>query len=535
MESEATGDDAAGPGEQDAVIAFLRDVTSHPVAARVDVIETHGNLVFLAGPYAWKIKRAVKFPYMDFSTLALRHQACLHEIAVNARLAPELYLGAVPITRDAHGRLSFDGAGAPVEWAVKMHRFEQSDLLSAQTAAGPLPVELAKAVADRVYASHASAPHADGSGSRRIEHVLTPLFAALGASKGLAQDAVKEVHTEILRLFHACSEVIDRRARSGRVRRCHGDLHCANIVLWRGQTMLYDAIEFDDELATVDTLYDLAFLLMDLEKRGQRSAANLVFNRYLWRSNDDLDIDGLKGLPLFLALRAAVRALVTAERAEQKEPREADHDREAAGDFLRMAHEYLRPAVPRLVAVAGLSGTGKSTLASGLAPLIGIGPGALHLRSDLERKSLFGVGETERLPAATYTKAASQRVYDIMRRKAGLALAAGWSVVADAVSARPHERQMFAELARAHGAEFQGLWLTAPEAVLLPRITTRRDDASDADAAVLRAQLSWDIGALTDGWQALDASGTMSVTLQTAQRALGLLERSGAITEQGSQ
>lgn len=520
------------PADQGAVIAFLRDAASHPGATSVDVIETHGNLVFLAGEYAWKIKRAVKFPYLDFSTVALRHRACLHEMEVNARLAPDLYLGVVPITRDEHGGLAIGGAGSPVEWAVQMRRFEQSDLLSAKAKAGPLPTELAKAVADTVYASHADASRVDGNGAARVERVLTPLFASLHVSKALGAQSVTELSAAVQGHFRACAELLDRRSTAGRVRRCHGDLHCANIVLWQGKPMLYDAIEFDDELASVDTLYDLAFLLMDLERRGQREAANLVLNRYLWRSNDALDIEGLGVLPLFLCMRASVRALVTAERAEQKVPSEAERDRHAAREFVLKARGYLEPVAPRVVAVGGLSGTGKSTLAARLAPLLGNGPGALHLRSDLERKSLFGVGETERLPASAYTQDAARRVYEVLRDKARLALAAGWSVVVDAVSAKPHERQMFAGLARDQGAEFRGLWLTAPADVLLPRVAARRNDASDADEAVLRAQLAWDIGPLTDGWQALDASGTLSATLQDARRVLALGDRGVAIMDQ---
>lgn len=510
-----------GAASQADVIAFLRGAAAHPGVAHVDVVETHGNLVFLAGPLAWKIKRAVKFPYMDFSTLSLRHAACLHEIEVNARLSPELYLGVVAITRDAQGRLAIAGDGRPVEWAVKMCRFEQADLLSARAGAG-LSAELAKAVADSVFASHGDALRVAGGGAERVAGVLDPLLQSLAGCAGLDAGVVAEVAAAATRRLPACAGILDRRAAAGLVRRCHGDLHCANIVLWQGRPLLYDAIEFDDEIATVDTLYDLAFLLMDLDHRHERRAANLVLNRYLWRSGEELDLEGLRSLPLFLAMRAMVRALVTAERAGQQQGKQADGARAAAGDFLALARAYLRPAPQRLVAIAGLSGTGKSTLAAALAPALGSAPGGLHLRSDLERKALFAAEETERLPASAYTPAAAQAVYDRLLHRADLALAAGASVIVDAVSAKPGERAAFGNLARAHGADFVGLWLTGPPDVLLARVGHRRGDASDADQTVVRSQLAWDIGPLGEGWRALDASGSMPETLQRAAEALGL-------------
>ncbi|MDX2203986.1 MAG: AAA family ATPase [Hyphomicrobiaceae bacterium] len=503
-------------------IAFLSEAATHGGVPHVERIETHGNIIFLAGPTAWKIKRAVRFPYMDFSTVELRHRACLEEMAVNARLAPALYIGCVPITREPSGHLAIAGDGVAVEWAVKMHRFAQEDLLSARAAVGPIPQALATAVADAVHASHRGAQiHAEARGADRIGAVLDNLSRALRDLGSLDAGLVESFARGGARLHARAGALLDRRAQQGCVRRCHGDLHAANIVIWNGQPLLYDAIEFDPDLATIDTLYDLSFLLMDLDRRGQRQAANDILNRYLWLGRDDLDLDGLAALPLFMGLRAGIRALVTAERAQQQPEAAAGEEQGRSAALLRAAAGYLVETPPVLIAVAGLSGTGKSTLARRLSPWLGPAPGAVHLRSDLIRKGIAGVGATERLPAESYTPEASVQVYGELARQARLVLAAGRSVVADAVCARPHEREMLRRLAQACGVAFSGLWLAAPPEVLLARVAQRTHDASDATASVVRTQLDWQTQVPGEGWTPVDAGGTPEATLEAARGVLG--------------
>jgi hypothetical protein len=299
-------------------------------------------------------------------------------------------------------------------------------------------------------------------------------------------------------------------------------LHLGNIVLWHGRPVFFDAIEFDEAIATIDTLYDLAFLLMHLDWRGHRRAANIVLNRYLWRGNDDLDLRGLVALPLFLALRAGIRAMVTAERAAQESPQAAERDRNVARNYLRAALAYAAPLPPRLIAIGGLSGTGKSTLGVALAPHLGSAPGAVHLRSDLERKALFGVEETVRLPGEAYTKEASGRVYGVLQRKAQLVLAAGHSVIVDAVCAAPQERQSIETVAVELAVPFQGLWLTVDPRDLAARVASRRNDASDATPEVVETQSGWDVGALSPAWTSIDGSGTSDETLARASAAAGV-------------
>jgi predicted kinase len=324
-----------------------------------------------------------------------------------------------------------------------------------------------------------------------------------------------------------CAAVLDERAANGFVRRCHGDLHLANIVLSRGRPALYDAIEFDEAIATVDTLYDLAFLLMDLDRHKLRPAANAVLNHYLWLSAEPLDLRGLIALPVFIALRAAVRAMVTVDRAAQQRGEAREGDLKKARTYLQGALDYLKQPPPQLVAIGGLSGTGKTSVAANLAPSLGPAPGAVHLRTDLERKRLAGVGEFERLPHSAYAPDARKRVYQMLSEKARLVLSAGHAVIIDAVFADPNVRQDIEKLAREAGVPFQGIWLHAVPETLLKRVTERRNDASDATAEIVCAQLKGDHGPLTPDWTVVDAGGALIDTVARAGRAVKGLEGPG--------
>jgi uncharacterized protein len=509
--------------DQGEVIGFLADPATHGGATPIERFETHGNLVFLAGSEAWKIKRAVRFPYMDFSTLEKRKAACRREVEINRRFAPELYLGAVPITRSAGGGMALGGRGEIVEWAVHMRRFEQAALLSNVAQSSGIGPDLAKAVADAAYDSHQGADRAvAASGAAPMDALVMALGSSLCELGAFAGEDVASFGRNAKAALGRAAQTLDERARRGCVRRCHGDLHLGNIVLWQGRPVFFDAIEFDEAIATIDTLYDLAFLLMDLDWRGLGQAANIVFNRYLWRSNDDLDLVGLAALPLFLALRAGIRAMVTAERAAQESPHAAERDRDVARNYLRAALAYAAPFPARLIAIGGLSGTGKSTLGARLAPHLGSAPGAVHLRSDLERKALLGVDETARLPREAYSREASNRVYGVLLRKARLALAAGHSVIVDAVYAAPQERQGIEAVAGELAVPLRGLWLHAEPDKLAARVAARRNDASDATPEVVQTQLGWDVGAFSPAWTSIDAGGTSDETLRRASAAAGI-------------
>jgi uncharacterized protein len=527
MRRSTTGHAPAGSDDQAEVVAFLGDPASYPTRPdRIERFETHGALVFLAGEEAWKIKRAVRFPYMDFSTLEKRKAVCLREVDINRRFAPEIYLGCTPITRARDGRLELDGDGEVVEWAVRMRRFDQAALLSRVANAGPIPPALAANLADVVYESHRTAPAAVRHGeAERVERLVGSVHTTLadlgeildaGAGQRFRERATGEMRR--------CATLLDERASAGLVRRCHGDLHLNNIVLWHGRPRLFDALEFDDDLATIDTLYDLAFLLMDLDRNRQRPAANIVLNRYLWRSGTQPNLRGLRTLPLFLGLRVAIRAMVTAQRAGQERGNANVRDRRAACDLLDASIAYLTPNAPALVAIGGLSGTGKSTLGWALAPEVGPVPGAVHLRSDLERKGLHGVEETERLGPGAYTEEASRKIYATLRTKARTVLAAGHAAIVDAVFARPEERAEIEAVAAELGVAFRGLWLEAPPGQLLDRVRARTGDASDATPDVVLRQLAVSAGGLSTTWVPVDAGGDSASTLTEAREALAVMK-----------
>ncbi len=512
--------------DQSEVAAFLEDPASHG-GRPVERIDTHAAMVFLAGERAYKVKRAVKYAYMDFSTLERRKWACEREIAFNRRTAPTLYLRALPIARADNGGLNLGGSGEAVEWCVEMSRFDQASLFDRMAQDGRLSADLMAELTDVVVAFHADAETLDPetapqSGAEDFRWAFEQNLDELADRPDLfPPDALARLSKAGRALLSRSEPLLDQRLRDGRVRRCHGDLHLRNICLVDGAPTLFDCIEFNDDLACIDVLYDLAFLLMDLEHRRLGGFANLVFNRYLARTGD---LDGLDVLPLFLVARALVRAKVSASAEASQEDAEARAalEQEARAYFAEAAG-HLEPATPSLAAVGGLSGTGKTTLARALAPDLGAPPGALHLRSDVIRKELWGVGELETLPPEAYEAAAGERVYGAILQRAGQALEAGCAVIVDAVYARPAERDALEGLARRLGVAFRGVWLAAPAGTLVERVERRAEvakDASDATAAVVRTQLDYDTGPI--GWRRIDAGGTPEEVVRAARAALRL-------------
>lgn len=502
------------------VVAFLADPASfaeHP--AVIDTIETHAARIVLAGHKAYKVKKRVKLPFLDFTTLAQRRAALERELELNRDQAPDIYLGLETISRKPDGTLAF-GTENPVDVALVMNRFDQAHLLAHISEAGPLPPGVAKELADMAGRYHRVLQPVVGlSGAEIMRDTVTALAANLVADvpsskKTLAGEFARRSGDELERR----SALLERRGKAGYVRRCHGDLHLGNIVLQDGRAIPFDALEFDERLATVDVFYDLAFLLMDLDVRGDRTAANILLNAYVTAEPVGGEIDGLATLPLFLATRAAVRALVASESALQKPDGKNAEDIARAASYLAAANRYLTPATPVMIAVGGLSGTGKSTLAANLAPLIGPAPGALILRTDVERKRIFNVSETERLSSEHYTEQVSDQVYAALYAKARRALVAGHGVIFDGVSAKPAERARIEEISRECGALFAGLWLTAPLEVQIDRVEARRGDASDSDATVVRAQAGRDVGSMT--WRTIDAGHKSEATLEAATAVL---------------
>ncbi|MCC7008026.1 MAG: AAA family ATPase [Acidobacteria bacterium] len=493
--------------DQRNVIDFLSAPGTHGGAA-VERIDTHASVVVLARDRAWKLKRAVEYDYLDFSTVERRKAMCDAEVRVNRRTAPDLYLGVAAVTLEADGRLALNGAGRPVDWLVEMRRFDQDQLVDRLAGRGALDVALARRLAVAIARFHAVAEprrdHGGAAGMRWVVDGNARGFAEEG--HGILEPAEADVLTQAARseLDRRQSLLDDRRA-NGFVRQCHGDLHLRNIVIYAGEPTLFDAIEFNDEIACIDVWYDLAFLLMDLWRANLRSQAHAVLNEYLAAAGD---LAGTALLPLFLSCRAAVRAKTSASSARlQTDPAEAARYRTLSRAYLRMAVDLIRAPAPVLVAIGGFSGSGKSTVALQLGPDVGRVPGAVVLRSDEIRKRLLGVSPLTRLEAEGYGADVSARVYETIAERARALLGAGHAVIADAVFAKAEDRRRIEEVAASAGVPFVGIWLEAPESTLVERAARRGPDPSDATADVIRRQVDTGAGAIA--WTRIDSSSNL--------------------------
>lgn len=497
---------ATDPADPQAdIIAFLDYGNAFADCRRQTRIDTHAASVFLSGNRAWKLKRAVCFGYLDFSTPDKRRDVLEAELRLNRRTAPDLYRAVHVVTRNSNGRLAIDGGGEAVDWLLEMRRFPDEALLNAMAARGQLDDRLLMRLADRISAFHeALEPVSTRDGAGQIRRVIEGnLISMANFPDILAREKSRLLSINLLQTTAKFAPLLDARARSGRVRHAHGDLHLANIAVIDGEPTLFDCLEFSVELATIDLLYDLAFLLMDLWQRGLHTAANIVYNRYLDRS--PLDEAGTALMPLFLAIRASIRAHVIAAQSVR-----AGNDVALAAqarDYLALAIALLEPVVPREVAIGGRSGTGKSTVARALGGWIGQPPGARILRSDVLRKQLGGVALETRLPTASYTRESSALIYATLSRLAAATLASGQSVIVDAVFAERPDRDAIEVVAKLAKAAFVGLWLEAPGSTLIDRIATRGPDASDADRTVADAQSAMQIGGLGT-WQTLSTDAT---------------------------
>ncbi|HEX3701286.1 MAG TPA: AAA family ATPase [Phenylobacterium sp.] len=461
------------------------------------VVETALARVFLTAEAAFKQKRRVNPGYVDFTTAERRRWALERELAFNKLTAPDIYRAVRRVTRSAAGGLEFDGPGEVIDDVLEMRRFADRAVLSAHL--DEVDGEAAEALGRAIAGVHAQAPLRDRSGLAFTVPSNARLLEALASELG--RDAVAQLVAATKAEFARQGPLLARRISEGFARRCHGDLHLGNILVEQGAPILFDCIEFSDELSDIDVLYDVAFLLMDLDFRGRRDAGVRVLSAYLdeaARSFPKTLWEGLAALPLMLSVRAGVRAHVQAHQG----------DLAGARAYLRAALEHLAPTPPVLAAIGGLSGSGKSTFAREIAPGLGASPGAVVLRTDEIRKRLTGAGPKERLDRGVYTVQFYARVYDTLFAEAGAMLRAGRAVVLDATFIDPQLRARAERLAADCGAPFAGVFLDAPAQVLEARIAERLGDASDASDAtveVLHDQMRR-LDRAAVAWSLVDAS-----------------------------
>jgi uncharacterized protein len=478
------------------VIAGLSHPQAYPHPAdRLERLETHISYVLLAGEHAYKLKKPLDLGFLDFSTLERRRRCCEEEVRLNRRLAPGLYLGVVPVTGSLdHPRIGTPSrADGPVlEWAVHMRRFPQEALLDRRA----LTPEMVDLLAERLADFHGAIPRASADspfGTR--EAVLWPMLENINQVRARIRLPERAGRLERIEAWTRArwlelAPVLDGRREEGRVRECHGDMHRGNIAWVDGAPLIFDALEFNPALRWIDTASELAFLLMDLEEAGEPGSARRLLNRYLELGGD---YGALQVLDFYKVYRAMVRAKVLAIRLGQGDlsAAEAGVDREACARYLGLAESYTRSRRPRLLIACGLSGSGKSRLGRRLREALPL----IHLRSDVERKRLFGLDPDARTTGAPgcgiYFAQATEWTYERLYRLAALILSSGYDALVDATFLKRARRDLFRRLAEAQGAGFAILVLDAPIETLRRRVIRRLAegcDASEASLAVLEHQ-----------------------------------------------
>lgn len=462
-----------------------------------ELIETHASWLLLTGEYAYKIKKPITLPFLDYGSLKKREACCRAEVDLNRRLAPTLYLDVVPIGGSPeHPEL---GALPAIEWAVRMHRFDEAGRLDRLVARGGLTTQHLAQLAAALCDFHTAAPRA-ATGSR------------FGAPANVLA-AARENFIELRKLLpatdrHRIENLADwtedefsrhaaafaARKRGGRIREGHGDLHLGNLVLIDGKVTPFDCIEFSDDLRWNDPASEIAFLWIDLLDHGAPGLAASFLNAWLESGGD---FDAIPVLRFYAVYRAAVRAKVAALRAGQEEGAGRGNEVTAARRYLDLARKIAVPPAPTLTITCGLSGSGKTTastarLSDGNAPDAGR---LVRLRSDVERKRLFGLAPLAESGSAPdggiYTAEATTRTYARLHDLAHTLLAEGWPVIVDAAFLRRSERDSFRQLAAQLGVDFAILYLHAEADELLRRVAARRGDASEATPAILERQRGW--------------------------------------------
>jgi aminoglycoside phosphotransferase family enzyme/predicted kinase len=476
----------------------------HEVAEPVRCIETHVSWVFLTGPYAYKVKKPLRLPFLDYSTAARRERLCREELRLNRRHAPDLYVDVVPITGRPDAPRIGAGAGAAFEHALRMRQFDPDDELGRRLQRGVVTADEIARFAEDLARMHAHAERAEPSSPfglpDSVHRVTRDNFAELREwlPEGASRADVDVLEATLGATFERLQARMAARRDEGRVREGHGDLHCGNVVRWRGRLVAFDGLEFDPALRYIDVANDLAFLSMDLGAHGRADLRHVLLDRWTEASGD---YDAVELLPYYEPARALVRAKVAALQARQHAGRPDEAAARRASEYLAWARRHAERGAPLLVVMVGLSGSGKTWLARRIAGSIR----ALHLRSDVERKRLAGLGPLDGSRSAAgagiYTPEFNTRTYARLLDCARACLAGREHVVVDAANLRRHEREAFVKLAADIGARVKLVHCEAPMHVLRERVAGRqatRRDASEATVEVLERQPSY--------WEALTAA-----------------------------
>lgn len=464
----------------------------HPVKEPIQLVQTHISYVLLTGDFVYKLKKPVNFGFLDFSTLEKRQHFAQEEVRLNQRGAAKLYLDVVPVAQSGeafHLGSEASETGEVVEYAVKMVQFPQETLLSERFDRGELTEADIEALAKRLAAFHAQSTTNDYIRSfgtvdkirQAFDENYTQSEGYIDRAQTQAQWDATKAYTD--RFFVDRATVFADRRTADKIRECHGDIHLRNIACWDGEMLLFDCIEFNEPFRFVDTMYDVGFVCMDLDARGRSDWANLLLNTYLEQTGD---YEGVQVLPLYLSRQAYVRAKVTSFLLD--DPAIPDDVKQAsaktAADYYQLAYDYTQATQGRVIVMAGLSGSGKSTTAKAIARQ----QGAIHLRSDAVRKQLAGIPVEQRGSDEMYTPEMTQKTYDRLLDLALLLAAQGQTVILDAKYDRVALRQAVIEQTQAAGIPLTIVACEAPMDVLRERVAARSGDIADATVAVLEGQ-----------------------------------------------
>ncbi len=505
---------------------LLPEFYPHPVTEPIELMQTHASYVLLTGEFVYKLKKPVNFGFLDYSTVAKRQHCCEEELRLNQRGAKELYVEVIAISKQAD-RYYLGADGEIVDYAVKMLQFPQETLLSNMFAAGTIAVadieDMGRVVAE-FHTKAQTSEYIDSFGTvecirRSIEDNYRQTEKYIDLVKPTLRECVQtraqytETRAYTERYFSEHPELFKERVTRGFIRECHGDLHLRNICRWHDKTLLFDCIEFNEPFRFVDTMYDVAFAVMDLEARGRKDLANRFLNTYAEQTGD---WEGLQVLPLYLSRQAYVRAKVTSFLLD--DPTISIADKQAAAqtarDYYCQAWMYTRASQGKFILMSGLSGAGKSTLGKQIAACVG----AIQLRSDAVRKHLGGIQLLARGDASLYTPEMTARTYDRVLELAAKLAARGFTVVLDAKYDRVSLRAAVVNLAQVRGIPLQICYCTAPDEVLRDRLQQRTGDIADATGDLLASQ--------QEGWEEFTpAERSVVTTVDTTQDTAELLTR----------
>ncbi|MEM9005239.1 MAG: AAA family ATPase [Cyanobacteria bacterium P01_F01_bin.86] len=467
---------------------LLPEFYPHPVEAPIQLIQTHVSYVLLTGDYAYKVKKAVDFGFLDYSTPAKRQHFCQEELRLNQRAAAPIYLEVLPISLigEAYALGSTEHA---VEYTVKMRQFPQSTLLSHLFQQGELTEALLRQLAEAIARFHQSTETNDyirrfgtvEQVRQAIDENYDQTVDFIGGPQTQQQFDTTKAYTNAF--FATQQALLQQRVAQDKIRACHGDLHLNNICNWQGQLLLFDCIEFNEPFRFVDVMYDIAYIIMDLNLEGRTDLAATFLSHYVEQTGD---WEGLQVLPLYVSRQSYVRAKVTSFLLNDPAVSEADKQQAAAtaAPYYTLACSTLQPRAGRVLIMSGLSGSGKSTVARELSRQLG----AIHLRSDAVRKHLAGIPVQQRGEESLYTAAMSHKTYERLTALGMLLASQGYTVILDAKFDRQATRQAAIAQAEDQNIPLTIVHCTAPMATLRQRIQQRQGDIADATLAVLEQQ-----------------------------------------------